>query len=74
MSNFLILNLVKRKVTARLPKVKNEWKYRTIRPYAVLMCRGTTIAVPLLNIICGVNPNSSPNLRAFLCFHNTQET
>jgi len=36
-----MLNLVVLKVVARLPKVKNEWTYRYIRPYALSECSCT---------------------------------
>jgi len=32
-----MLNLVVRKVIARLQKFKNEWRYRSISPYAPLV-------------------------------------
>jgi len=38
-----MLNLVVRKVIARLQKVKNVLSYSSVRPYTLLVCRGTII-------------------------------
>jgi len=47
--------LVGRKVIARLQNVKNVLSYSSVRPYSLLVCRGTTVPVTLMTIICGEN-------------------